>query len=245
MRESKHSNQCTAISNKGFEFSNWIENLDGNSTKIVSSITKDESWYSDIEKSIQDFADSLGIRQSEVDAASLTVSRTGNFTANFEPVAPPVPAEYWPTLISFVLTTIVGAYFIPSFIGFMRTRSKVRKQNYFHRQIQSIYDDGRLDDEDTNKLNILKNKITDSYSRGKISDEQHDTLNSEISISYDEIFNKRLDALREDNELNRNLKSIEDDITKAYSKGRLLERQYKLLKDKIETFRKKGQSPSV
>lgn len=238
-------NECEAVPNRGYEFSNWVEYLGNNSTKTVSSIIKNYHWYTPFENFIKYITNNLGLDTSKNDASVWTVSRSGNFTANFEMVAPPLPAEYWATLTSFVLTTIVGAYFIPSFIGFTRTRSKVKKQNYFHREIQSIYDDGRLDDEDTNKLNILKNKITDSYSRGKISDEQYDTLNTEISISYDEIFNKRIDALRDDETLNQSLKSIEDDVTKAFSKGRLLELQYKLLKEKIEILRKRGQRTPV
>ena len=228
---------CEAKSNEGFAFSNWVENFGKNSTKIISSVSKKDSWYAPFENLIRYVADKFKIETSTDAASAFTISHNGNFTANFEKIPPPLPPEYWTTLTTFVLTTIVGAYFIPSFIGFMRTRSKVSKQNNFHKEIQSIYDDGKLDNNDIDKLDNLKTKITDSFSAGKISVEQYDNLNNQISISYDEIFNKKINSIEDDKEFSEKLKPIEEEITKAYSKKKLLELQYKLLKEKIKQLR--------
>lgn len=235
--------RCDARSNRGFEFSNWVENLDNNSTRIISSIPKSDYWYTPIEKFIKSIANNLGVETSNDEAATFNVSRNGNFTANFEMVSPPLPPEYWATLTSFVLTTIIGAYFIPSFIGYMRTRSGVRKLNYFHRRIMSIYDDGNLDRDDVDSLDRLKNKITEAYSSGKLTTEQYNSLNSQVSISYEEIFKQRIDSLKKDDmEFNQMIKKIEDDITDAYSKGRLLELHYNLLKHKISELKENNEN---
>ena len=205
--------------------------------KIVSSVSNENHWYTPFENFVKYVGNNLGIETSKNDAAVFTVLRNGNFTANFERVPPPLPPEYWATLTSFVLTTIFGAIFIPSFIGYMRTRAKVRKLNNFHQQIASLSNDDKLDEKDIAILDDLKRKIINSYSEGKISVEQYDNLNNEISISYDEIFNKRIDSIKNDKEFIQKLKPIEEEITKAYSKKKLLELQYKLLKERIKELR--------
>ena len=232
-----YGEKCEAIANQGFEFSNWVENFGNNSTKIVSSVSNENHWYTPFENFVKYVGNNLGIETSKNDAAVFTVLRNGNFTANFERVPPPLPPEYWATLTSFVLTTIFGAIFIPSFIGYMRTRAKVRKLNNFHQQIASLSNDDKLDEKDIAILDDLKRKIINSYSEGKISVEQYDNLNNEISISYDEIFNKRIDSIKNDKEFIQKLKPIEEEITKAYSKKKLLELQYKLLKERIKELR--------
>lgn len=235
--------KCEAVSNRGFEFSNWVENLDKNSTRVVSFIPKTDYWYTPVEKFIKSIANSLGVETSNNEAATLNELRSGNFTANYEMVSPPLPPEYWATLSSFVLTTIIGAYFIPSFIGYMRTRTMARKLNYFHQRIMSIYDNGSLDKDDVDSLEKLKNKITDAYSEGKLTSEHYNSLNSQVSISYEEIFKQRIASLKKDNrEFNLMIKEIEDDIIDAYSKGRLLELHYNLLKQRISELKENNEN---
>jgi len=50
----------------------------------------------------------------------------GNFTANFKELPPPLPAEYWATLFNFVLTTGLGAWLIPSFVRWTRTKANTK-----------------------------------------------------------------------------------------------------------------------
>jgi hypothetical protein len=151
----------------------------------------------------------------------------------------------WATLSSFVLTTIIGAYFIPSFISYMRTRAGVKKLNYFHRQIISIYDDGNLNEEDEYSLDKLRNKITDAYSKGKLTTEHYNSLNSQMSISYEEIFKQRINSLKKYNpEFNLMVEEIEDEITDAYSKGKIIELHFKLLNEKIANMTKSSKDSS-
>jgi hypothetical protein len=58
-----------------------------------------------------------------------------------------------------------------------------------------LYRDGKLDKNDIDHLDKLRNSITDEYTRGKINKEQSDKLIDETSISYHEIFRREIDSL--------------------------------------------------
>lgn len=116
-----------------------------------------------------------------------------------------------------------------------KTKTTIKKLNYYHKQICSIYSDGKLDENDLNSLDSLKKEITDLYSKGKIKNEHYNRLNEEISISYEQIYRKKINSI---NLLDRvigkdDLKEIENDITEAYSKGKINKMHYKILKNKI------------
>ena len=57
-----------------------------------------------------------------------------------------------------------------------------------------MYEDGKLDKNDIDSPDKLRDKITDEYARGKINKEQFDKLVDDISISYREIFRKEIDS---------------------------------------------------
>jgi hypothetical protein len=100
--------------------------------------------------------------------------------------------------------------------------------------LTSLYDDGKLDERDIIRLNTLNNNITDAYSEGKVNNEQYANLKREISVLYQEIFNKRLDSLKKSPEVDGNLTDkIKDDITDAYSKGKITELHYNILNERI------------
>ena len=67
---------CRAESNKDFQFTGWVKNLDQNST----------------------------IRLNDI-GAELTVNRFGTFTANFKPLPPPIPPEYLAPLYAIIIST--------------------------------------------------------------------------------------------------------------------------------------------
>ncbi|HEY6885020.1 MAG TPA: YncE family protein, partial [Nitrososphaeraceae archaeon] len=224
---------CIALPNKGFEFSNWVEILDRNSTTTISAITKSNYWYSPLWNWIKSVENNLGFETPD-NAATFPVSKSGNFTANFEKMPPPIPSEYLIPLYGVVISTIVG-WSIPSIIGWTRSRSEARKLNLYHTRISSIYSDGRLDESDIELLDKIRGSIADAYSKGKINKEHYESLKNEISTLYEEIFRKRIDSLEPLGiEAKEKLKQIRNNIEDKYSKGKLVELHYKLLNKRIE-----------
>ena len=66
----------------------------------------------------------------------INITGFGNFTANSKEIPPPLPPEYWPTLLKlFDLSTILGAMLIPAIINWTKTKSTVKKLNYYHKQL--------------------------------------------------------------------------------------------------------------
>ena len=64
----------------------------------------------------------------------------------------------------------------------------------------SLYDDGKLDENDTEHLNMINKNIINAYSEGKINNEQYTNLKNEISVIYEKIYKKRIDSLKESSE---------------------------------------------
>ena len=297
---------CIAKPNKGFEFASWVELLDGNSTRTISTTATSSSPWT----AILDF---LNIRLNDPAAASpftsflhvinvtsddpastLTINRFGNFTAYFRALPPPIPAEYLATLFGVSATAVIGAWLIPTGIGWFRSRKQSNTLNSYHREIASIYADRRLDEKsavqpntlndnlfnaytegkiDNDQYMNLKNKImvlnyeeyrrkigsinesldidlnqetnmnkiyadiSDAYSTGMISKEHYTSLKNEISIAYQELYTKRIDSLKESHNRDVNREVLMDrtkeEITNAYSKGKISELHYDLLNEKI------------
>jgi hypothetical protein len=101
----------------------------------------------------------------------------------------------------------------------------------------SLYDDGRLDESDTEHLNLINKNIINGYSEGKINNEQYTNLKNEISVLYEKIFKKRIDEVEKslDDDLNRTIHvdKIKEDIRNAYSEGKISELHYNLLNERI------------
>jgi hypothetical protein len=62
--------------------------------------------------------------------------------------------------------------------------------------MKSVFEDNILDEKDIEVLDSLEREITDIHSRGKINEVQYSNLKNEISISYDKIFRKNVDFLK-------------------------------------------------
>ncbi len=73
--------KCTAIPNRGFEFSNWVENFGKDSTRTISAAAKSDFWYTPIMDWFESFADTLGFKTVNYDSATFNVTRYGYFTA--------------------------------------------------------------------------------------------------------------------------------------------------------------------
>ena len=163
------------------------------------------------------------------------VNAYGSFTANFKHLPPAVPPEYWIPLYGIIVSSIVG-WSIPSIVGSIKSWRNVSKLDYYHREINVLYDDGKLDEEDIEALNNLKRNISDAYSEGKLTSEYYINLKEELSTLYQEIFSKRVDSLNEapNKEIKEEyLNAIKQDISDAYSKSKINELHYKLLRERI------------
>ncbi len=114
--------------------------------------------------------------------AKLDITKFGSFTANFKELPAPLPAEYWATLFTVVVTAFVGSWLTPTIIGWRKAKKQGRKLDYYNQKVRYLYSNGKLDKNDINKFDILKDDITYAYTRGKINKEQYEELMKNISI---------------------------------------------------------------
>jgi hypothetical protein len=56
--------------------------------------------------------------------ATLSVTKFGNFTANFEKLPPAIPPEYLATLFAVVASAFIGSWLTPSFIGWRKAKNR-------------------------------------------------------------------------------------------------------------------------
>ncbi|MGE5661319.1 MAG: YncE family protein [Ignavibacteriales bacterium] len=229
--------ECMAKPNNGYEFASWVETFDGNSTRTINASTPADSPLA-----------ALSDAFSNDQAASLTVNRFGNFTAYFKSLPPPVPAAYWASLFTVVVTALVGSLLIPAVVGWIKSKKQTSRLNSFHQQMPLVYGDGKLDKKDTNKLNLLNRNISDSYAAGKISNEQYTSLKNEVSLAYQEIFKKRISSITEQDL--EAVNKIRNDIIDTYSNGKISNEHYTNLKNEIsvvyrEIFKKRISSIAI
>jgi YVTN family beta-propeller protein len=232
--------RCLAQHNKDFQFSSWSENLGRDSSRTIKASQGD--WFTNT----LDWLMSAFSSERKDTPATLTVTKFGSFTANFEKLPPAIPPEYLATLFTVIVTALVGSWLTPTIIGWRKAKKQGRKLDYYHQEVRNLYSDGKLDKNDISKLDILKNDIAHAYSRGKINNEQYGELMKDISIRYEEIFKKEIDSLNDGK--NKNIdesrlydlrKSIED----AHLKGKMNQQHYANLVNNIsmlyqEVFKK-------
>ncbi len=92
--------KCKAESNNGFQFTNWIENLGLNSSRHITAPTTPDNLFTTI-------LNALGISPND-NAAVLSVSKYGSYSAVFEKVPPPIPQEYLVGLYTVAATVFYG-----------------------------------------------------------------------------------------------------------------------------------------
>jgi hypothetical protein len=188
---------------------------------------------------LDSFLESLHLKSPDRPEATLNVTKFGTFTANFKELPPAIPSEYWIPLYGIIASTIVG-WSIPSIIGWTKSKRDVGKLNYYHKQIASLYGDGKLDEKDIEALDRLRSRVSDAYSEGKINEKHYESLRAEISILYEEIFRKKMAALDSTNNYSVVKKPIQDQLAQirneikySFSKGKLNEKHYALLNEDI------------
>lgn len=116
---------------------------------------------------------------SKLTSSILTVTKFGNFTANFENVPPPIPSEHLIPLYGVIVSSIVG-WSIPSIVGRAKTKKMIRTSNSYHKRISSLYDDNKLDHNDIAPLDKIKIDMSHAYAKGKISDQHYNLLNKKM-----------------------------------------------------------------
>jgi hypothetical protein len=75
-----------------------------------------------------------------------------------------------------------------NYLGWAKSKRENRGMNRYHKKINSLYDDGKFDENDIPILDRLKMDISDGYAKGKINDQHYNLLNKKI-----ESFNIALD----------------------------------------------------
>jgi hypothetical protein len=225
--------QCEAQATKGFQFSSWTENLGGNSSTIINP-----SKVSNVPLST--LLSALGILSKDA-SANLTVTKFGNFTANFERVPPPIPPEYWIQLYGIIVSSIVG-WSVPSIIGWLKARRQGGRADQYYKRIDRLYSDGKLDENDIEPLDSLKRDLTFAFAKRKISEQHYNELNRTISVLYEEIYKKKIDSLNGKHGNGILLDKVKDGITDAFAKRKLTEQHYKLLNEKISDSKNSQQS---
>ena len=165
-------------------------------------------------------------------AAIFTIKHHGKFTANFIKGTPLIPTEYIIPLYGVIVSSIVG-WSIPSIIGSIRAFNQRRRLRQYQKEMDSLYLDNRLDEEDISKLDRIIGKIRIAYTKGKISEQHYNNLKNEISMIYEEIYKKKIDSLKGKNANGILLDGVKENIKDAYAKGKINEQHYKLLNEKI------------
>jgi YVTN family beta-propeller protein len=268
--------ECKAKPNQGFDFVSWQENLGGNSSQVIKFASPSPFF-----EPILDF---LHLAPDKPES-TLNITKFGSFTANFKALPPPIPPEYVATLFTVVVTALVGSWLTPTVIGWRKARKEWSKLDHYHNEVKKLYNEGKLDMNDIQGLNNLRDNIKDEYTRGKINKEQYDKLVDEISKSYDEIFTKEIDSLSKlsendkvkqlsatirniegmhaslkketailyqelykkridslnslpENGKGKLLDEIKNDISDAYSKEKISELHYSLLKERLLSYEK-------
>jgi hypothetical protein len=143
------------------------------------------------------------------------------------------------TLFAVVASAFVGSWLTPSFIGWRRSKKQGNKLDSYREKLEALYKDGKLDRDDIDNLDKLRDSIKDEFARGKISREQFDELVEDVSICYQEILKKEIDSVindPSDEDKDKELMGIKNDIEDACVKGKITELHYSLLNKKIESF---------
>jgi YVTN family beta-propeller protein len=136
---------CTAVPNNGFEFINWNKKLANNSTMpIKNTLDFHNSENSNTNSTFWDLFSYLIGTKKDIPNATFSVTEFGSYIANFKEIPPPIPKEYLFTIFGVLATTIVGIS-LPGILRWIKSIIELRKLNRYYKQIDVVYDDGKLD----------------------------------------------------------------------------------------------------
>jgi YVTN family beta-propeller protein len=116
---------------------------------------------------------------------------------------------------------------------------------YYHDSISKTIDSlknvsNRNNDEYTQALDKARKQLTDVYSQVKVNSEHYVNLMNEISVLYEEMYDKRINSLygKSHKENHMLLDKIKTDLTDTYAKGKISEFHYNLLNKKLTEYEK-------
>jgi YVTN family beta-propeller protein len=161
--------QCIADHNKGFQFSSWTEDLGRNSTKTISTAQISDSLFNSL-------LAAFGFNPID-NASLLNITKTGNFTATFKELPPPVPQQYLIGLYTLAATVFTG-WFVPTIARWLNS---VLQRKHLKEYLFAINTLDQNNDRYLQQLDELKSNITYSYAKGKISELHYNLLNKKIS----------------------------------------------------------------
>jgi hypothetical protein len=89
------------------------------------------------------------------------------------------------------------------------------------------------------QLAQIRNELEYAYSEGKLNEKHYTNLVNNISMLYQEVFKKEIDSLgssTNNEDKMKLLNKLHSDIEDAYSKEKVTEKHYNLLKEKISDY---------
>jgi hypothetical protein len=106
-------------------------------------------------------------------------------------------------------------------------------------KIDNLYKDGKLNKNDIKDLDRLQNNIKTIYNKQKINKEQYEILKENISILYNEIFEKEVDSLKKLSDNKEKIKLLdvtESDLNNFYLMKKIDKENYNSLKNWGKSF---------
>jgi len=119
-------------------------------------------------------------------------------------------------------------------------RGKINKEQYDKLADEISISYGEILTKEIDSLNKLpgNDKVKQLSATIRNIEDMHASLKKETSILYQELFNERIVSLNslQENDKGKTLAEIKDDISDAYSKGKISELHYSLLKEKLSNY---------
>jgi YVTN family beta-propeller protein len=223
--------ECEARSNTGFAFSSWSGDL---LSKSKASFKENFSVLGLISKIYDFLLDHLfgnqASNQNSNPIIDFVVVRQGSLNANFR-----VPSEVsfsiqtLATIYGLIVSSLVGL-FVPSIISWGKGKKQGKRLRHYHDRINSLLHDDTSDQNLVECLNNIWDDMKDAYTKGKINEKHYENLKNEVSIQYEEFFNRKI-VFSEDK-----LDNIKRDIRYVYTKGKMSTLHYQMLNDKISEY---------
>jgi hypothetical protein len=99
--------------------------------------------------------------------ATLTITKFGSFTANFEKLPPAIPPEYLATLFTVVVTALVGSWLTPTVIGWRKAKKQGRiavfnKKRYASPKVSLDLHDNDFSNTNLNGANLSEVNLIDA-----------------------------------------------------------------------------------
>jgi YVTN family beta-propeller protein len=167
------STHCNAENNDGFRFNSWTEELGRNARRSINT-------SSIADTPINSLKNALGFKTNDT-SRIFTISKFGNFTANFNEIPPPIPTQYWIALYGIITSSIIG-WSIPSISGWIRSRRQSSNLRQYANTIDSLHKKlNQSNSEELQSLDKISSDITNTYAEGKMNETHYEILKNKIS----------------------------------------------------------------